>query len=96
MVSYVFNHSGTHAIVKGEYKIVREGRRPWALYHLAEDRTELNDLAKKHPARLKKMVAQWHDIAKNKERLPAKQLKPVSRKLTPQKFGLRADPGAKK
>ena len=57
--AYVFNHSGTHAIVKGEYKIVREGRRPWALYHLAKDRTETKNLAKQDPDRLTQMAAIW-------------------------------------
>ena len=57
--AYVFNHSGTHAIVKGEYKIVREGRRPWALYHLAKDRTETKNLAKQDPNRVTKMANIW-------------------------------------
>jgi len=57
--AYVFNHGGTHAIVKGEYKIVREGRRPWALYHLAEDRTETKNLAAKHPDLVTQMAAIW-------------------------------------
>ena len=57
--SYVFNHSGTHAIVKGEYKIVREGKRPWALYHLAKDRTETKNLAKQYPERVTEMAAIW-------------------------------------
>jgi len=57
--AYVFNHGGTHAIVKGEYKIVREGRRPWALYHLEEDRTETLNLAAKYPERVTQMAAIW-------------------------------------
>ena len=57
--AYVFNHGGTHAIVKGEYKIVREGRRPWALYHLAKDRTETKNLAKQEPDRVTEMAAIW-------------------------------------
>jgi arylsulfatase len=57
--AYVFNHGGTHAIVKGEYKIVREGRRPWALYHLAKDRTETKNLAKQDPDRVTEMAAIW-------------------------------------
>ena len=57
--AYVFNHSGTHAIVKGEYKIVREGGGPWALYHLAKDRTETKNLAKQDPERVTEMVSIW-------------------------------------
>ena len=47
--AYLFNHSGTHAIIRGDYKIVREGKRPWALYNLAKNRTETINLAKKLP-----------------------------------------------
>ena len=57
--AYIFNHAGTHAIVKGDYKIVREGKRPWALYHLAEDRTETRDLAADQPDRVSKLAAIW-------------------------------------
>ena len=47
-------------------------------------------------ARTKKMVAQWREIAKAKDRLPKNQLKAVKNTLTPQKFGIRSDPGATK
>jgi len=57
--AYVFNHGGTHAIVKGAYKIVREGRRPWVLYNLDQDRTETNNLASKYPDRVSQMAAIW-------------------------------------
>jgi len=57
---YIFNHSGTHAIVKGDYKIVREGKRPWALYNLAENRTETINLADKQPERVKAMEQLWN------------------------------------
>jgi arylsulfatase len=68
----------------------------WELYNLSEDRTELTDLSAKHPKRVKKMVAQWREIAKTKDRLPKNQLKAVKNTLTPQKFGIRSDPGATK
>ncbi len=68
--TYIFNHSGTHAIVKGDYKIVREGKRPWELYNLAENRTETIDLAEKDPKRVKAMAefwdARWGRSKKNK------------------------------
>jgi len=57
--TYIFNHAGTHAIVKGDYKIVREGKGPWALYNLAENRTETEDLAEEHPALVAEMAAIW-------------------------------------
>lgn len=57
---YLFNHAGTHAVVKGDYKIVRErGNRPWALYNLAENRTETINLADKHPGIVKQLATVW-------------------------------------
>ncbi len=58
--AYIFNHSGTHAIVKGDYKIVREGiKRPWALYNLAQNRTETDNLAAKQPAKVEELEKIW-------------------------------------
>ena len=56
---YIFNHSGTHAIVKGDYKIVRERKGAWALYNLAKNRTETENLAKENPELVTKMAALW-------------------------------------
>ena len=58
--SYLFNHSGTHAVVKGDYKIVREGKRPWSLYNLAENRTETINLATKNPDVVKSLEVIWN------------------------------------
>ena len=57
--AYIFNHSGTHAIVKGDFKIVREGKRPWALYNIAKNRTETDNLAGKYPEQVSKLAAIW-------------------------------------
>jgi arylsulfatase len=56
---YIFNHSGTHAIVKGEFKIVREGRGAWNLYHLAKDRTESKNVAAEHPELVTSLATLW-------------------------------------
>ena len=57
--AYLFNHANTHAVVLGDYKIVREGKRAWALYDIAKNKTETEDLAKQQPERVKDMVAIW-------------------------------------
>lgn len=57
--AYLFNHSGTHAVVKGNYKIVRERKRPWSLYDLANDRTETKDVASMHPEIVSAMAEVW-------------------------------------
>ncbi len=65
----------------------------WELYNMAEDRTELNDLRKKHPERAQEMIREWFRVAREIDRLPERQLKPGSGRLSPLKFGLRNDPG---
>ena len=58
-----FEHHGNLALRDGRWKIVSAYRRDqptrWELFDMQNDRTELNDLAAKHPERLQKMVAQW-------------------------------------
>lgn len=56
---YLFNHSDTHAVVKGDFKIVREGRRDWMLYHLARERTEITNVASEHPEVVRELSAIW-------------------------------------
>ena len=61
--AYIFNHAGTHAVIKGDYKLVREGRkRPWYLYNLAKNRTETINLAEKEPS----LVAALEEIWENR------------------------------
>ena len=91
--SLYFHFGKDRALRSGDWKIASAKLGRWELYNLAEDRTELNDLAAKHPERVKTMVTQWHEIAKSKERLSKNQLKPVRNSLTSQKFGVRSDPG---
>lgn len=56
---YFFDHSGTQAIVKGDYKMVREGKGDWALYDLAKERTEITDLVGRHPEIVAELAAIW-------------------------------------
>lgn len=94
--SLYFHYATDRALRSGDWKIASAKLGKWELYNLAEDRTELNDLAAKHSERVKTMAAQWFEIAKTQERLTGQQLKPVKKGLTRQKFGKRSDPGAKK
>lgn len=82
-----FHFATDRALRSGDWKIASAKLGKWELYHLADDRTELNDLADKHPDRVKAMVEKWFEIAEKKERLKGRQLKPVKEGLTPQKFG---------
>jgi hypothetical protein len=63
-----FDHQGARALRQGDWKLVWSKRMPhdidWELYHLAEDRCETQDLAAKHPDRVKAMAAQWEQWAR--------------------------------
>ena len=61
-----FEHEGNRAVRLGRWKIVWTNyQKTWELYDIEADRSELNDLAGRHPERVKKMDALWHDWAKN-------------------------------
>ncbi|MAI35639.1 MAG: arylsulfatase [Rhodopirellula sp.] len=49
----------------GDWKIVSFKSEPWELYNMAEDRTELNDIAAKHPELLKTLVRKWTDMSRS-------------------------------
>jgi len=43
------------------WKLVRAGRKKgkWELYRINKDRVELNNLAAKHPDKVKALAAEW-------------------------------------
>jgi arylsulfatase len=61
-----FHHDLNRALRVGDWKLV--SRRPetnnYALYNLAADRSELNDLAAQEPERLRAMAAKWAELEK--------------------------------
>jgi arylsulfatase len=52
-----WEHTGNQGVRQGDWKLVatKNARNGWELYNLKDDRTELNDLAKKHPERVRAM-----------------------------------------
>ncbi len=49
----------------GDWKAVSFRQEAWELYNMANDRTELNDLAGTEPERLQAMIETWTDMTKN-------------------------------
>lgn len=49
----------------GDWKAVSFRGETWELYNMANDRTELHDLAATHPARVEAMTRQWTDMTRN-------------------------------
>ncbi len=58
-----WSHEGHNAILKDSWKAVSSFKEPWELYHLSKDRSETNNLAKKHPEKLKSLIALWNKSA---------------------------------
>ena len=58
-----WEHQGDRAIRRGKWKLVSSYKRPWELYDLEADRTELNDLAATHPELVEAMEMEYEKWA---------------------------------
>ncbi|RRN78040.1 arylsulfatase [Pseudoxanthomonas sp. SGD-10] len=62
-----FEHEGNRAVRQGDWKLVSEyPENRWQLYNLKSDRTELENIADNHPAKVKeleKLYLKWADRA---------------------------------
>jgi arylsulfatase len=65
-----FEHEGNRAVILGEWKLVALHKKPWELYHLAKDRSEITDLAAEQPDRVREMTNAYDDWAKRAHVLP--------------------------
>lgn len=66
-----WEHEGNRAVRDGNWKLVAKNvKGPWELYNIPADRTEMNNLAEKHPDRVKAMAAQYEDWAKERGVVP--------------------------
>ncbi len=70
--------SNDRGLRDGDWKLVSFRGGGWELYHVPSDRTELNDVAAKHPEVRDRMVRTWHEMAEKVLHTPASALRPVS------------------
>lgn len=61
-----WEHEGNAAVRHGKWKLVREYKKPWELYDLEADRTELNDLAATNADKRDELIAVWESWAREK------------------------------
>ena len=67
----IWEHEGSRAVRDGKWKITAlYPKGKWELYDIEADRTEQNDLATKHPDRVRQMSAQWEQWAKANHAIP--------------------------
>lgn len=69
--------SSDRGLRDGDWKLVSFQSQPWELYNIAEDRTELHDVASRHQDIVTRMAKQWHDMMANVLMAPAKENQPV-------------------
>jgi len=59
--AYYFNHAQTHAVIKGDWKVVRERgeKGTWHLYNITREKTEITDYAARMPEKVKELASLW-------------------------------------
>ena len=66
-----FEHEGNRAVRDGKWKLVAKGAKgPWELYDMEADRTEMHDLARREPQRVRAMASAWQQWAERAQVLP--------------------------
>jgi len=58
--SLYFEHQGNRAVRAGRWKLVALRGKPWELYDMETDRTELKDLASRRPEIAKRLASDWN------------------------------------
>ena len=72
-----FQFSNNRALRQGDLKAVSVKGRPWELYDLATDRSELNDLSVSRSSDLEELKSRWHEVAEDTEQTPPNLRRPV-------------------
>ena len=58
-----WEHEGSRAIRKADWKLVAEINQPWELYDLKTDRSETRNLADRYPQKVKELEEEYLEWA---------------------------------
>ena len=72
-----WEHESNRAVRDGQWKLVAMENAPWELYDMAVDRTEMHNLAARHPDKVRVLSAAWDAWAARADVLPLGSWKPV-------------------
>lgn len=72
-----WEHEENRAVRDGKWKLVAKKNEPWELYDMEKDRTEMHDLAAKHPEKVQELSKAWDEWAKRADVLPLGAYMPV-------------------
>ena len=88
-----WEHEGNRAVLDGEWKLVAKEDESWELYNVANDRSELDNLAGTQSERVKTMSDAWAAWAERSDVLPLGAWKGKKARLT-RKTTFHLKPGA--
>jgi arylsulfatase len=76
-----FEHEGNRAVRDGQWKIVSRDGRPWELYDMENDRTELNDLAHGNASILNRYAQMYERWAPANDVIDWKVILPIGKRI---------------
>src|SRR5699024_8977812 len=78
--SLFWEHEGNAGIREGQWKLVRDYPGDWELYDMANDRTELMDVAHKHPEKVAAMADRYNEWANRCGVIPREKILELMRR----------------
>ena len=75
-----WEHEGNRAVRQGKWKLVAEHGRPWELYDLDADRTELNNVAGQNPTVVRELIRRYEQWSTRVGVVPWEEINPAKGK----------------